>query len=121
MFARLRKGRTAEDVAVDFIKKKGFKIIARNFRTRLGEIDIIALDRDILVFMEVRSVSSLNFGHPEESITSRKQQKIVQTAQIFLKNNKRFANHLYRFDFVGVTWTDKKPNIKWIKNIIEVL
>ncbi len=119
MFRRSR-GRKAEDIACEFIKKHGLKIIKKNFRSRFGEIDIIALDKNTLVFLEVRSVSSLKFGFPEESITSSKKKRLVSTAQVFIKNNETLKKYGCRFDFIGIIWKTDKPEIKWTKNIFEV-
>ncbi len=119
MFRRSR-GKEAENIACKFIKRHGLKVIKKNFRSKFGEIDIIALDKNTLVFLEVRSVSSLKFGLPEESITSSKKRKLVNTAQVFIKNNETMKKYSYRFDFIGIVWKTDKPDIKWIKNVFEV-
>lgn len=69
-------GSLGENYAVSLLKKKGYRILEKNFRTKLGEIDIIALDRDTLVFVEVKARWSRRFGRPEEAVTPQKINKI---------------------------------------------
>ncbi len=76
-------GNLAEGFAVRLLKAKGYKIIDRNFRGRFGEIDIIAIDRDTLVFAEVKARWSLKYGNPEEAVTRWKIEKIKRTAEYF--------------------------------------
>jgi len=77
-------GKAAEDAAGKFLKKKGYKIIARNYRTRLGELDIVALDGKTVVFVEVRSKTEGNFGPPGASIGREKSRRITRAAWDFL-------------------------------------
>lgn len=76
-------GRLAEDFAVRFLSERGYKIIDRNFRSRFGEIDIIALKDDYLVFIEVKARWSLKFGKPEEAVNAGKIWKITKTAEYY--------------------------------------
>ena len=80
-------GYVAEDKAVAFLKNKGHQILARNYRKNCGEIDIISLDKITLVFSEVKQRSSTAFGGPVAAITKSKQNKIVQTAHLYIKEN----------------------------------
>ena len=68
-------GRAGEKLAVDFLKKKGFKILKTNYKTVVGEIDIIAQDREYIVFIEVKTRSSDNYGLPREAVDRKKQEK----------------------------------------------
>lgn len=77
-------GRSGEEVALRYLKKKNFRIVAQGFRFQRGEIDIIAYDRNTLVFIEVKTRSSREFGPPEESVTPSKQRQIRKMAQGFL-------------------------------------
>lgn len=77
-------GRSGEEIALRYLKKKNFRIVAQGFRFRRGEIDIIAYDRNTLVFIEVKTRSSREFGPPEESVTPSKQRQIRKMAQGFL-------------------------------------
>lgn len=78
-------GRLAEELAADALRKKGFQILERNFANRFGEIDIIAKDKDILVFVEVKSKMGAEFGLPEEMINRNKLQKVKNMALIYMK------------------------------------
>ncbi len=90
-----------EKFAEKFLQNKGFKIIDKNFYTRYGEIDIIALDKDTLVFVEVRSRSNKSYGSPLESIDTSKVSKIIKTAKLYISSKN--INHLnIRFDVVSV-------------------
>ena len=94
-------GDLGEKEAVRFLKDKGYKILQRNFRTRLGEIDIIAQDRDTLCFIEVKTRISHQYGSPLESITSSKQRKIALLALSYLKAKKIFDAKM-RFDVITI-------------------
>jgi putative endonuclease len=110
-------GKLGEDEAVRFLKKKGYDIIARNWRHKFGEIDIIALDRETVVFVEVRTKMTGDFGTPEESVTKTKMRQIVKAASNYIRE-KRLQGESIRFDFIGVI-ADKdagKPNINHIEN-----
>lgn len=116
---RQKFGKFGENLAVRFLKKQGYQIICRNYRTKFGEIDIIAKDADALVFVEVKSRRSSTFGHPKYSITHEKQKRISKTALCYLKENDQ-SNSRARFDVVTVTSIDKKTNVEIIKNAFEL-
>lgn len=78
------RGAVAEQTAADYLIGQGLVLVERNFRCRLGEIDLIMKDGDILVFIEVRQRASQQFGGAIASIDSRKQQKLIATAQLYL-------------------------------------
>lgn len=99
--ARLALGAWGEDQAVKYLGKQGMKIIERNFRTPVGEIDIIARDKRTLVFIEVKTRRSTAFGTPQESVGQRKQRQIARTAQWYLQNNKN-SKLQPRFDVVAI-------------------
>ena len=82
-------GEQGEEYAVELLKKKGYKIIERNFRTKFGEVDIVARLGDRLVFVEVKTRWSKKFGLPEEAVTPRKLAKIRRVAQYFLLSHPR--------------------------------
>ncbi|MCK5913731.1 MAG: YraN family protein [Desulfuromusa sp.] len=99
--ARLTLGAWGEDQATDYLRQQGMKIIERNFRTPVGEIDIIARDKNDLVFAEVKTRRSYLFGTPQEAVGQRKQRQIIRTAQWYLKNNKN-EKLQPRFDVVAI-------------------
>lgn len=80
-------GKLAENLAADTLREKGYTIIERNFSNRFGEIDIIAKDKEILVFVEVKAKIGTEFGHPEEMINKKKLSKIRHMATIYLNGN----------------------------------
>ncbi|MBE5731542.1 MAG: YraN family protein [Clostridiales bacterium] len=95
------KGRTGEDVACAYLKKKKYEIIERNFTTNVGEIDIIAAYDGYIVFVEVKARRSTEYGVPAEAVTYFKQRKISQVASQFLSKYRKL-NYPVRFDVVEV-------------------
>jgi putative endonuclease len=112
------KGLEIETVVADYLKQKKVQILHRNFRCRLGEIDLIGNHQHTLVFIEVRYRSNPcnQFGTIAESITFSKQQKIIRTAGYFLAVRPTLANYPCRFDVVTVTLLNNEPQIEWIPN-----
>ncbi|WP_134684388.1 YraN family protein [Brevibacillus migulae] len=98
---RKELGKWGEDQAAQLLQAKGFEIIARNWRTRGGEIDLIAKEHDVLVFVEVRTRSSTLYGTPSESVDWRKQQKLRQLSLAFLGQYPERV-HSFRFDVVSI-------------------
>jgi putative endonuclease len=110
------KGATAEDLAEEYIKTKGYSIIKRNFHFgREGEIDIIAQDGNTLVFVEVKARYSSAFGTPEEAVTYKKQKTLRRTAEGYLYVNK-ITNQECRFDVIAVDYEKKPTEIRHIVN-----
>ena len=114
-------GHTGEEIAVKTIKKKGYKIIERNYRTRLGEIDIIARDKEYTCFIEVRVRKRTDFGTPADTIDKRKRDKIIKAAKMYA-----LKNHLYsapmRFDAVlidGDVFGTEDISVEIIKDAFE--
>lgn len=98
---RQYKGKKAEAEAAKLLKKSGMQIVTRNYRCPLGEIDIVAKDADVLVFVEVRSRSGTGYGLPQESIGGKKIFKIRRVAQHYIMINGHHHGG-YRFDVVAV-------------------
>jgi putative endonuclease len=94
-------GQNGEKIAVDFLQGRGYTILERNYRRRTGEIDIIAKEGEVLVFIEVKTRSGWTYGSPAAAITPRKQRQISRTAQYFLAEQDLF-NTPARFDVVTV-------------------
>lgn len=112
-------GQQGEQIAVSFLKKKGYKILERNYRTPLGEIDIIARQGHTLVFVEVKSRKTDRFGSPKESITRAKQTRLTRTAYCYLKETNQ-TDVSARFDVVIVRGNDKKAT-ELITNAFDVV
>jgi putative endonuclease len=109
-------GKSGERIALRYLEDKKYKILARNFRLFRGEIDIIAIDRKILVFVEVKTRKSIDFGLPEESVTSSKQKQIKKIAQGFLTKNNINETEC-RFDVVSLIFDEGKGySIRHIQN-----
>ena len=108
-------GQKAEAMAARFLKKQGYKIIARNHRTRSGEIDIIARDGDTLVFVEVKARASNRYGTAKAAVTVHKQRQISKVALGYLKTTAQ-SHVKARFDVVTVTRTRGTHAIDLIRN-----
>ncbi|GAA4713021.1 YraN family protein [Brevibacillus fulvus] len=108
---RKQLGRWGEDLAAAFLLRQNYRIIARNVQTRRGEIDIVAEDGQMIVFVEVRTRSSQRFGTPAESITWRKRQKLRELALQYLQAANESAK-TFRFDVITVLIEGGEPRIK---------
>lgn len=111
-------GNYGEDLACEYLKKNGYKILERNYRIRGGEIDIVARDGDYLVFVEVKARYSHEYGLPAESVTHWKIKHLLKTAQFYLLKID-WGDGPYRLDFVSVDFADDRenPTIELVKNI----
>lgn len=113
-------GNFGEDIAAKFLQSKGYTIVARNFRIRSAEIDIIAQIDGVLVFAEVKARSNIRHGLPSEAVNFRKQQKIIQAASAFLQDE-NFADCACRFDVVEIYFDGERvEEIIHIENAFEV-
>lgn len=113
--AREDRGAKAESLAVAFLEQRGVRVIARNYRCRHGEIDVIARDGDTLVFVEVRLRSNPNFGNAAASITAPKQARLTAAAAHYLAGHT--ATNPCRFDAVLLDRLDE-PQIQWLRDVI---
>ena len=113
-------GDDGERAAVRFLKRKGYRILAKQYRNQFGEIDVIAMDRKQIVFAEVKTRTSTNSGQPFEAVDHRKQQKLTKLALAWLKKHKRLEQSA-RFDILSVLWPkgSKNPNIQHFENAFE--
>lgn len=112
---RHKRGQQAENIAKNLLIKNGMTLIIENYYCRMGEIDLIFLDNDSLIFVEVRARINAKFVSPIDSIDFFKQRKILLTAEFFLQNNLAYAEHTCRFDVVGVDFSFSPPRIEWVK------
>ena len=94
-------GRAGEQKASEYLKGKGYKILKNNYKTHVGEIDLIADDGGIIVFVEVKTRSGQEFGAPSEAVTIKKQEKYYKVAQEFLVKEKK-TDSLCRFDVIEI-------------------
>ena len=95
-------GKCGEDKANEYLKSLDYKVIARNFRRPGGEIDIIALDKDILVFIEVKTLPSGNIETLGYELNLRKQKRIIETSKRFLEMNRQYNDSIIRFDVLVI-------------------
>ncbi len=109
-------GRTGEAKAARFLKKNGYKILEKNFKNSLGEIDIIAMDGNSIVFVEVKTRSTIAFGSPKSAVNKRKRRKISMTAVAYLKNSGN-TNAKARFDVVAIS---PLKGIELLKNAFDM-
>lgn len=117
----LELGRRGEEATVKFLKENGYKILERNYKNKLGEIDIIAKENKILCFVEVKSRTDLRFGYPKEAVTYTKQRQLNKVALSYLKQYNLFDIPA-RFDVVSVIFNNQnKTEIEIIKNAFSLI
>ena len=97
------KGRAGEEAAVSYLEKKGYRILERNFRSRTGEIDIIALEGDTIIFTEVKTWSSYGIDALEHALDAKKRHKIIETSKYFLSLHRKYRYMTARFDVVFIS------------------
>ena len=125
MFNKSETGKIGEDLACEFLKDRGYKIIERNFRQKWGELDIVAIGKDkTLVFIEVKTIrqndNSANEILPEYNLTNSKLKKLQRIAQLYAGSNQDLINEDrgWRIDLVAITiFIDKQPQINHYENI----
>jgi putative endonuclease len=110
-------GNLAEQQALAFLQQQGLKRVAQNFRCKGGEIDIIALDQDTLVFIEVRLRQNKSYASAAESITKTKQRRILHAAQVFLMTHPHYQHCNLRFD--GVLFTHLNQTPEWVQSAFD--
>ncbi len=112
-------GKKGETLALRYLKKEGFRIITQNYRNRIGEIDIIAQEGEVLVFIEVKTRSGDDFGAPQAAVDYRKQLKISQVALSYL-SEKGLMSCCCRFDVVAIRTGMKAKQVELIRNAFEM-
>lgn len=113
---RFSLGPAGENAAATYLQKLGYKILARGHRQRLGEIDLIALDGNWIVFVEVKTWSSSDGGDPSQAVDARKQEKLTRAALIYLKR-RGLLEQPARFDVVSIVWPNTLNNVKSVPTI----
>lgn len=110
------RGRWAELLAAEFLRKRGLRLLVRNYQCRSGEIDLIMCQQLTLVFVEVRYRANPHYGQAIETVNARKRERIVKTAQYYLQSHRRLSVRSCRFDVVTVRGNLDGPEIDWIQN-----
>ena len=116
---KIQTGKEGEKIAAAYLKKNGYRIIEKNYRCVLGEIDIIAREKGALVFVEVKTRKSAELGYPEQAVGINKQKKMSQLALWYLQ--KKNADTGARFDVVAITISTSGNEIKLIKNAFDFI
>ena len=113
-------GNRGEAAAARFLERLGYRILERQMRGRFGELDLVALDGGVIVFVEVKTRSTTSAGHPTEAITPVKQRKITQSALAYLKR-RRWLERRARFDVIAVLWPDRdsEPAVQHFVNAFD--
>ena len=115
--SRKEVGAKGEKLAVKFLKRKGYKIVQRNYRCKLGEIDIVARQDRTVVFVEVKTRQTQEFGPPQSAVTAAKKRQISRAALWYIKE-KKLVDQSCRFDVIGISSSpeSRKPKIEHIEN-----
>lgn len=109
-------GLLGEELALAHLLAGGLQLVVRNYRCKLGEIDLVMLDGETLVLVEVRYRATNDYGGAAASITWEKQRKLAKTAEHLLMKNRELRRYPARFDVVAITSTDSDTKIEWIKS-----
>jgi putative endonuclease len=118
--SKITTGKEGECIAATFLNKNGYRICETNFRCPIGEIDIIAKEKDTLVFIEVKTRKSRELGYPEQAVGIKKQRKMSQLALWYLQQ-KKFSDIKARFDVIAITMLPHGDEIKLIKNAFDLI
>jgi putative endonuclease len=113
---RKNTGEVGEKLAADYLKKHGFKIIAQNYKTKIGEIDILAQQKNDIVVIEVKTKSTNQFGEGFEMVNFFKRQKLLQLAKLI---QIKYPDKTIRIDVVSVNTSQNPPEIKHFENAVE--
>lgn len=117
---RAELGRTAEDLAAEYLQQRGLTVLLRNYRRRNGELDVVALDGDVLVVVEVRTRSSETFGGAAASIDAWKRHKIIRATTQLLQQRRDLARRRVRFDVIVIRGAaDATPEVEWIRHAFD--
>lgn len=119
MEQRKQLGKDSEQLARKFLERQGYRLVQRNFQSKLGEIDLIMRKGQELVFVEVRSKSNQDYGQPAETVDKNKQEKIRKTAQLYLYQHQEMKQCYCRFDVVGVAWQNGLAQIEWLADAFQ--
>ena len=118
-YDRMRTGKKGEDIACSYLKSRGYRIVERNYKCPLGEIDIVARDGDAIVFVEVKSRKSEEFGDPQLAVGQKKQKKVSRISLTYLKDKNLYPCNA-RFDVVAIKMLPDGSTIELIQNAFEL-
>lgn len=112
-------GRLGETLAAQYLTARGYRLVCRNFRTALGEIDLIAHEDDTIVFVEVKTRLSARHGRPSEAVSYHKQRKIIRMAHVYLSRINGWHQPC-RFDVIEILWHETNPVLNHIRHAFVV-
>jgi putative endonuclease len=117
---RLPLGRRGENAAARYLSRRGYVIVARGNRDAIGEIDLVAVEGRTLVFIEVKTRTTQDAGHPADAVDAQKQRRLTRLALAYMKRHDLLENPA-RFDVIAITWPDKanRPLIEHFQNAFE--
>ncbi|MDP3062768.1 MAG: YraN family protein [Chloroflexota bacterium] len=112
-------GQRGEALAADYLRRMGYQVLGANFRCQWGEVDIVAMDGATLVFVEVRTRRGASFGTPQESLTRRKQERLIATAETYLQEHSD-APKEWRIDLVSIlAKRGSEPDIEHLRSAVQ--
>lgn len=117
MYIRHEIGKLGEDIAVKYLQENGYKVIERNFESRQGEIDIIAMYKNEIIFVEVKTRTNIKYGNPVEAVNKPKQKHLIKTVEYYLYS-RHLENEFIRIDVIEIYILNHKYKINHIKQII---
>lgn len=118
MSQNLLRGKAGENLAREYLISKGYNILDTNYKNKIGEIDIIAFDKYILAFVEVKTRTSFKYGYAFEAVDRRKQRKIINTSILYIKY-KNYIDTQIRYDIIEIYLT-KNPKINHLENAFQL-
>ena len=113
---RRARGDAVEDAALDYLQAQGLRLLARNAQARGGELDLVMLHGESLVFVEVRYRAGSGFGGGAASVDQSKRRKLVRAAQAFLLRHPQYADAPCRFDVIDASGDPKAPHLDWLRD-----
>lgn len=117
MYIRHEIGKLGEDLACKYLQNNGYQIVERNFEARQGEIDIVALDKKEIVFIEVKTRTNIRYGKPVEAVDANKQKHFIKTVEYYLYS-RNLENEFIRIDVIEIYLYKNKYRVNHIKQII---
>lgn len=112
-------GQSGEDLATAWLKEKGMRVLVRNFRCPGGEIDLVCEDESTLVFVEVKTRTTVNYGVPGQAVDRNKTRKMIRAAMTYLSQKKAWDRSC-RFDFVGIVFQAGEITVEHLEDVIDV-
>lgn len=114
------RGRKGEDLAADYLRKQGYKVIERNFRCKAGEIDLIGVKERTISFVEVKARTRTDYGMPREAVNRKKQRRLLMAAQLYLKIHPGFAAYNCSMDIIEILYTNDGAYIRHNVNAFSI-